>query len=58
MRKYKCTDCGEIFDKEDAETVSDKVGEFWGAPAYKYYNACPRCYSTELEKYDDEEEEE
>ena len=57
MRKLQCLDCEEIFDEEDAEVVSEKVGEFWGAPAYMRYNACPNCLSTELEEYYEEEEE-
>ena len=60
MRKLKCYDCGEVFREEDADTVSENVGEFWGAPAYMNYNACPRCRSTDLEEVygDDEDEEE
>lgn len=57
MRKLKCYDCGEIFDEEDADTVSENVGEFWGSPAYMNYNACPRCGSTELDEYHESEEE-
>ena len=59
MRKLICLDCDEIFDEEDADTVREWVGEFWGAPAYKNYNACPVCHSIEVtECYvsDDEEE--
>lgn len=60
MRRLRCLDCDEIFKEEDAETVSELVGEFWGAPAYMKYNACPVCRSTDVEEYygDDEEEEE
>ncbi len=57
MRKLKCYDCGEIFDEEDADAVREKVGEFWGAPAYKNYNACPQCRSTDLEEYHENEDE-
>lgn len=57
MRKLKCYDCGEIFDEENADTVSENVGEFWGAPAYMNYNACPRCRSTDLEEYYENEDE-
>lgn len=58
MRKLKCYDCGNVFDEEDADTVSEKVGEFWGAPAYMDYNACPNCRSTGVETYTEEEDEE
>ena len=58
MRKLKCCDCGEVFTEEDADVVSENVGEFWGAPAYMDYNACPNCRSTDLEDYTEEEDEE
>lgn len=58
MRKLKCYDCGNVFDEEDAEIVSENVGEFWGAPAYMDYNACPNCRSTDVETYTEEEDEE
>lgn len=56
MRKLKCYDCGNIFDEEDADTVSENVGEFWGSPAYMNYNACPKCRSTDLDEYEEEGE--
>lgn len=55
MRKLKCLDCEEVFTEEDAYVVSEKVGEFWGAPAYMQYNACPNCHSTDVEEYYEEE---
>lgn len=51
MRMLKCYDCGEIFSEDEADTKSENVGEFWGAPAYMDYNACPRCGSTEIDEY-------
>lgn len=56
MKKYKCTECGTIFTSEDAGTVSERVGEFWGAPAYNDFVACPRCLCTELDPYDDDDD--
>ena len=57
MRKLRCYDCGKIFREEDADTVSEKIGDFWGAPAYMNYNACPVCRSTDLDEvYIDDEE--
>ena len=56
--KYKCSDCGCIFNKDDSATVSEKVGEFWGAPAYMDYNACPECRSTDLENYSEDQDQE
>ena len=56
--KYKCYDCGEIFDEEDADVRSECVGEFWGAPAYMDYNVCPRCGSQDIEETHDKLDEE
>lgn len=58
MRKLKCENCGEVFREEDADTQQECVGDFWGSPAYMYYNACPTCGSTDLEETSDDEEDE
>lgn len=55
ITKYKCSDCGEIFDPDEAGTSHELVGEFWGTPAYNDYVACPRCGSTDLERNPEEE---
>ena len=55
---YKCFDCGEIFDAEHAGTRSERVGEFWGAPAYKEYIVCPCCRSDDYEEYNEDEDSE
>jgi len=57
MRKLKCCECGLVFNEGEAETRSECVGEFWGAPAYKNYNICPRCRSDFLEDYTESEDE-
>lgn len=57
IRKFKCSRCGEVFDEENSETVSQKVGEFWGSPAYENYIACPRCRETDIEPFEENEEE-
>ncbi len=44
-------ECGRIFDIDEARTVRECVGEFWGAPAYERWLACPRCKSTDIEEY-------
>lgn len=49
---YRCLDCGNIFKAEDARIVEECVGEFWGAPAYERWDACPECVSTDLEEYE------
>ena len=47
--KYKCDDCGEIFDEENCGTRHECVGEFWGAPAYKDFMVCPNCDSEYID---------
>jgi len=48
MKKYRCQECDEVFTLEEAGTVREYVGEFWGAPSYNDLIACPRCSCTEL----------
>lgn len=57
MRKLKCSDCGEVFNEEDAGTYQECVGEFWGAPAYQTYNCCPHCNSDDVNDYEESEAE-
>lgn len=54
----RCTDCGHIFDEYDAITIHEYMGEFWGTPAYEDWMGCPNCKSTEIEDYDEREDEE
>ncbi len=56
--KYKCWDCGEIFDEDDSGTIYESRGEFWGASCSEAMMCCPSCNSMEIEEYDEEEEEE
>ena len=49
--KYKCYECGHIFNEEEADTRKDYVGEFWGAPAYQDLPICPNCGSEELDEH-------
>lgn len=56
--KYKCYNCGKIFDEEDSGFKRELVGEFWGAPAYESVMVCPECRSDDLDEYTEEEEEE
>ncbi|MBR4832409.1 MAG: hypothetical protein IKZ97_07270 [Butyrivibrio sp.] len=53
-----CTECGKIFDEDEAKVVHDHVGDFWGAPAYQDFLECPDCGSDMLEDYREEEEDE
>lgn len=56
--KYKCTDCGEVFNEEDSGIRKERVGEFWGSPAYMEYNVCPNCNSDCIERYNESEDDE
>ena len=53
--RYKCNNCGETFDEDDAEERRDCVGEFWGSPAYDSVMVCPECGSDEIEETDEGE---
>ena len=52
MEKYRCCNCGAVFNKEDAEGKREYVGEFWGTPAYDTIDVCPECDSEELEDFE------
>lgn len=41
-----CHDCGEVFEKP--KVLKSKVGDYWGAPAWEEWDACPYCESTEV----------
>lgn len=58
MRKYKCGNCGLVFNEDEADTRHENIGEFWGAPAYTDFVICPKCRSDELEEYTEPDEEE
>lgn len=45
---YVCEDCGRTFD-EPIKT-KEKLGEFWGAPAFHDIYVCPYCESEEIDK--------
>lgn len=53
--RYKCYNCGETFDEDDAEERRECVGEFWGSPAYDSVMICPECGSDEIEETDEGE---
>ena len=56
MEKWRCCNCGCVFDPDDAKTYQECVGEFWGTPAYETFCCCPECGSDELEDYVEEED--
>lgn len=48
----KCCNCGAIFPVEDVARIEECVGEFWGAPAFEHWDACPVCKDTDIEDYE------
>ena len=59
--RYKCCDCGAVFDEEEAGTYTESRGEFWGSPCYETMLCCPECGCEEIYEhngYDNEEDEE
>lgn len=40
--KYRCCECGKIFDEKNVLTIEEDRGEFWGAPCTEtcYYSPC------------------
>ncbi len=48
MSKYKCNECEAEFNEPDS--YSECMGEFWGMPAYEYFDCCPVCKSDDIEE--------
>lgn len=55
-KRYECMECGKHFTTEEADYKHECIGEFWGAPAYTDYVACPKCGCTMLETIEDVQE--
>lgn len=53
--KYRCCNCGRLFDYDEVEKVEEGRGEFWGFPCYEtmYYSPC--CLDDYEEAYEDED---
>ena len=58
MLKYKCGNCGLVFNEDEAGTRHENIGEFWGSPAYKDFVICPECRSDEIGEFEEGEDEE
>lgn len=52
MKRYKCEECGAIFDEDEIARWEEYRGEFWGTPAYETEVGCPHCHSCDIEIYD------
>lgn len=55
--KYRCCECGKIFDEDNIKVVEEDRGEFWGMPCTEtmYYSPC--CMDDFDDAHEDEEEE-
>lgn len=45
---FVCLDCGAEFEEPKVEY--ENQGEFWGAPAWEAFGACPNCGSTDYDE--------
>ena len=60
---YKCLDCGKIFSEEDIKKEYTTYGDFYGLENASGNDTsitiwhCPKCYSEDIEGYEEEEEE-
>lgn len=54
--KYRCCECGKIFDEDEIRVIEEDRGEYWGIPCYEkmYYSPC--CLDDFEEAYEDDEE--
>lgn len=54
--KYRCCNCGRLFDYDELKKVEEGRGEYWGIPCYEtmYYSPC--CQDDYEEAYEDDEE--
>lgn len=50
--KYKCCECGEVFDEDEVQTWDEYRGECFGFPAYETLAGCPQCGEAFEEAYE------
>ena len=51
MKIYKCTDCGAIFEAEEAGVLIDDPGDKVSLPEGAYeYMVCPKCGSDAIDE--------
>lgn len=55
--KYRCMECGKIFDQDELARWEESRGEFWGMPCTETMIGCPACHSGDYEEYDPEADE-
>lgn len=44
---YVCNDCGAEF--ESPKLDRERLGEYWGQPAWETWGSCPGCGSDDIE---------
>ena len=44
---YICNDCGAEF--ESPKLQMERIGEYWGQPAWEPWGSCPGCGSDDIE---------
>ena len=48
-QKYKCLECGHIFDEGEQAVWYESRGEYWGTPCSERMTGCPVCLGGYLE---------
>lgn len=53
--KYRCLECGEVFEESELLEVMESRGEFWGFPCAEHMYYSPCCIG-DYEELNEEEE--
>lgn len=55
MTEYRCDDCGEIFEEQDAGRRSEQENDGLTGDPYRYsiYYSCPFCGSDDIDEYEE-----
>lgn len=56
--RYRCCECGNVFDEDEILEVQESRGEFWGFPCSETCSYSPCCEADYEEFVEDEEEDE
>lgn len=56
-RKYRCCECGHVFEEDELVAVEEEMGEFWGRPCTQTWYYSP-CCKDDYEEYEDPKDEE
>ena len=50
--KYKCVECGHIFEEGEQAVWYEDRGEFWGDPCSERLTGCPVCHESFEEAFE------